>query len=705
MSLQSIRRVRLRLGLLAGGVAALLVASMMVAVGAQAAAGCRVAYTVPSQWPGGFTAAVEVTNLGDPVDGWRLTWTFPSGQRVTQAWNATTTSSGGQVTATNAAWNAAIGTNATVSFGFNGSWSGANTAPAGFTLNGVACTGDTGGTPSPTGSPSSTPPSTPTPTTSPSTPPTTPAPTGDPMATVAAMQPGWNLGNTLDAIPDETAWGNPLTTQALLRLVRSQGYRSIRLPITWSNHHGAAPDYTLDAVWLNRVRQIVDWALAEDLYVMINLHHDSWQWINTYPADRTGVTNRYRALWSQIATTFRDHPPRLVFESINEPQFTDVTDAQGDTATRELNAEFVHLVRATGGTNATRLLVLPTLHTSGEQARLDALADGIDQLDDANLAATVHFYGWWPFSVNIAGGTRYNADVEQDLVGTFDRVHDTFVARGIPVVIGEWALLAWDHTRPGIIERGEFLKYLEAVGYHARTRKLTTMLWDAGQFLDRTELRWRDQGVYDMLRASWSTRSGTATTDQVYVPRTGTITARSLTLNLNGLTFRDLRQGGAPLTNGTDYTIAGTTLTLTPAALTRLVGNRAYGVNSSIEARFSQGTPWRIDIISSAPPTQSNATGTTSSFAVPTQFRGDQLATMEATYADGSPAGPANWTPFKAYWENFQPDYTANTIILKPEFFAEVNDGTVTLTFHYWSGARTTYRITKAGASVTGAVA
>ena len=123
------------------------------------------------------------------------------------------------------------------------------------------------------------------------------------------MQPGWNLGNTLDAIPDETAWGNPLTTQTLLRHVRSQGYNSIRIPITWSNHHGPAPDYTIDAAWLARVRQIVDWSLTEGLYVMINLHHDSWQWINTYPTDQANVLNRYRALWTQVTAAFRNHSP------------------------------------------------------------------------------------------------------------------------------------------------------------------------------------------------------------------------------------------------------------------------------------------------------------------------------------------------------------------------------------------------------------
>ncbi|MFC6084889.1 cellulase family glycosylhydrolase [Sphaerisporangium aureirubrum] len=694
--MQKSRRVRLWIGAVVGAVVAL---STMATVNAHAATGCGVAYTVSSQWAGGFTVNVNVTNLGDPVNGWRLAWTFPSGQQVTQAWNATVTSSGAQVTAANVSWNAAVATNATVSFGFNGSWSGANTTPASFTLNGVRCTGDVV-SPSPSPSPSSSP--SPSPSSSPSPSPS-PQP-GDAMATVAAMQPGWNLGNTFDAIPDETAWGNPLTTQALLHHVRSQGYKSIRMPITWSNHHGPAPDYTIDAAWLNRVRQVIEWSLAEGFYVLINLHHDSWQWINTYPTDSTTVMNRYTALWRQIAGTFRDHSPKLLFESVNEPQFAGTSgDDQGDQLVNTLNTAFVRLVRQSGGGNATRVLVLPTLHTSSEQARVDALSATFNALRDPNLAATVHFYGWWPFSVNIAGGTRYDSNVEQDLIAGFDRVRNAFVSRGIPVIIGEWALLSWDHTRPGIIERGEFLKFLEAVGYHARTRNLTTMVWDAGQFLNRNELRWRDQGVFDMMKAGWTTRSGTASSDQVYLPRTGTIPSRTLTLNLNGTTFQGLRQGTTSLRQGTDYTLSGTTLTLTSAALTRLAGNRAYGVNSTIEARFSQGVPWQISIISSDTPTQTATTGTTSSFAIPTQFRGDQLATMEAKYADGSGAGPANWTTYKEFWSSFQPDYTAGTIILKPEFFAEVNDGRVTLTFHFWSGKQVTYYITKSGTTVTGA--
>ncbi|PZF91857.1 cellulose-binding domain-containing protein, partial [Micromonospora deserti] len=143
----TVRRTRWRLGLVVSGIAVLLAGvGLMVTGTAHAAAGCAVAYSTPSQWPGGFTADVRVTNLGEPLNGWRLTWTFPSGQRVTQAWNATVTSSGNDVTATNVSYNATIATNATVSFGFNGSWSGTNTAPSSFALNGVTCTGGVGGT-------------------------------------------------------------------------------------------------------------------------------------------------------------------------------------------------------------------------------------------------------------------------------------------------------------------------------------------------------------------------------------------------------------------------------------------------------------------------------------------------------------------------------------------------------------------------------
>lgn len=144
-------------------VGAVLLASTAVAVAlpaGAATAGCAVDYAVPSQWQGGFGANVIITNLGDPVTSWTLTWSYSAGQTVTQYWNTTLTQSGAAVTAKNVGYNGAIGTNGTTSFGFNGSWTGSNPAPTDFALNGVACTGGTTPTTSPTTPPPSTPPPT-----------------------------------------------------------------------------------------------------------------------------------------------------------------------------------------------------------------------------------------------------------------------------------------------------------------------------------------------------------------------------------------------------------------------------------------------------------------------------------------------------------------------------------------------------------------
>ena len=142
--------MRSRWTVLVSATALLAGAALATAGNAQAAAGCRVAYAVTSQWQGGFGASVAITNLGDQVTGWTLAFTFPSGQTVTQLWNGTVTQSGANVSVRDAGYNGSLATNATTSFGFNGAWSGTNTNPSAFTLNGVACTGSVN--PTPTGS-------------------------------------------------------------------------------------------------------------------------------------------------------------------------------------------------------------------------------------------------------------------------------------------------------------------------------------------------------------------------------------------------------------------------------------------------------------------------------------------------------------------------------------------------------------------------
>ena len=146
-------------GLVSAGVALMASTVVVVALPASAAAaGCSVNYAVSSQWQGGFGANVSITNLGDPLTGWTLTWSFSAGQTVTQAWNTTLTQSGSAVTAKNVSYNGSVATNGTVSFGFNGSSPGSNPAPTSFAVNGVACTGGTTPTTPPTTPPTSTPP-------------------------------------------------------------------------------------------------------------------------------------------------------------------------------------------------------------------------------------------------------------------------------------------------------------------------------------------------------------------------------------------------------------------------------------------------------------------------------------------------------------------------------------------------------------------
>ncbi|GGS80968.1 cellulase family glycosylhydrolase [Streptomyces cinerochromogenes] len=524
------------------------------------------------------------------------------------------------------------------------------------------------------------------------------------MDAVAAMQPSWNLGNTLDAIPDETSWGNPPVTKALFDTVRAQGFRSVRIPVTWTAHQSATAPYAIDATFMSRVKQVVDWALADGLYVVLNVHHDSWQWISDMPTDHDTVRARFDAAWTQIAATFRDEPRALLFESVNEPQFNNATDAQKTQLLDELNTSFHTLVRGSGGGNTSRLLVLPTLGCTPSQALMDDLSATIGELHDPNLVATVHYYGWYPFSVNIAGGTRYDATAQKDLTDAFARMHDVFVARGIPVYLGEYGTLSWpDYTHPDPIERGEGLKYLEQLGYQARVAGVTTALWDPFSFLNRSTLQWRDPALFAWIRSSWTTRSGTASSDKVFVRKSSPVTAQTLTLNPNGTTFRGLWQGGTRLVPGRDYTLSDSRLTLTAAALTRLTGDHAYGVDTTLQARFSRGLPWNIDIVTYDPPVLSNATGTTASFTVPTQYRGDVLATMEATYADGGNAGQADWTPYQEFNRAFSPDYSAGRISLTPDFLGALrDDAPVTLTFHFWSGATVTYHVTKSAGSVTG---
>lgn len=522
---------------------------------------------------------------------------------------------------------------------------------------------------------------------------------------VNAMQPGWNLGNSLDATgADETSWGNPVVTQELIKKIAAQGYKSIRIPVTWDVHTGAAPSYTVDPAYLARVQQVVDWAIGENLYVMINIHHDSWLWISKMEQQHDQVLARYNAIWTQVANKFKGYSNKLIFEGINEPRFTDGGTTDENKSLQmldELNVSFHSIVRKSGGNNATRPLVLSTLEASSSQVRLNALSNTITKLNDSNLIATVHYYGFWPFSVNIAGYTKFDTDTQNDINTTFNNVYNTFTAKGIPVIVGEYGLLGFD-SNTGVIEQGEKLKFFEYLGYYLKSKQMTSILWDNGQHFGRTTYQWSDPQLFNMIKASWSGRSSTAESDLINLKKGAAVKDMTVKLNLNGNTLSSILYGSQQLVQGTDYTLSGDQLTFKAARLTSLTSSGKLGVNAVLTARFNKGVDWSFNVILSSTPKLSNAQGTTSSFKIPTAFNGTTLATMEATYASGGNAGPQNWTQYKEFGRTFTPSYSTNEISLLTEFFNEVNNGDVILKFHFWNGDVVNYKITKNGSSVTG---
>ncbi len=514
---------------------------------------------------------------------------------------------------------------------------------------------------------------------------------------VEAMQPGWNLGNTLDATPNETAWGNVPTTQELIQQIKAQGFKSIRIPITWDTggRVGPAPDYTIDSAFLDRVQQIVDWSLDAGLYVMINLHHDSG-WVSTMPTHHDEVLAKFNALWSQIAPRFRDHSDKLHFESINEPTFEGVDGATKNALLKELNVSFHSIVRGTGGGNATRPLVLPTVETSNAQENLDALAATIEELNDPNLIVTVHDYGYWPFSVNITGVTTFDETTLNWTKTGVDAVYETFVSKGIPVVIGEFGLLSFGGYG-GAVERGEALKFFEFLTSYYRSKGMTHQWWDAGNFFDRTAYQWRVPEVYSIVQQSVVGRSSTAATDLIFL-RDGTpLQDVVIPLNLNGNGFLSLHDGETPLTLGSDYTISGSTLTIKASALAPYATGD-FGEKTVLTANFTSGPGWKFFVHHDSAPALAAASGTKAGgLVIPTAFNGDLLATMEGRHVNAPNyphPGQAEWTPFQEYNAAYLPDYANNRILIRKEFTAATNNEPIDLTFHFWSGRKVNYRLT-----------
>ncbi|SEO26130.1 LPXTG-motif cell wall anchor domain-containing protein [Amphibacillus marinus] len=525
-----------------------------------------------------------------------------------------------------------------------------------------------------------------------------------------AMQPGWNLGNTFDALgADETGWGNPRVTRELIQSIAAAGYNSIRLPITFDQRMDGAPDYTIDADFLARYTQAVDWALEADMKVMINIHHDSWVWLeNQMVTDQAEALARFEAIWEQLTAHFADHSIDVMFESINEPRFnTDEEHAQ--ELLDLLNDRFYDIVRDSGGTNAIRPLIIPTMDTSSDQEDVEPLVAWIDKIDDPYLIATVHYYSYWPFSVNIAGVTEFDQESIDHMHEQLGRVHSAFTENGIPVVVGEFGLLGFD-THVDTVQQGEKLKFFEYAIHYMQENDLVHMLWDNGQHFNRLNYTWYDQDFYNIMRAGFDGRSATAERDFIYFRQSETIADRELALNLHGLALEEISYNGTTLVDGTDYTVSSDAVLFSASFLEQVVDLDQAGVSATVELHFNQGPNWKVNLIVFDTPVTQDNTGHYHDFFIPINFNGDQLATLEAVYDDGTAAGPNDWTTFKEFGRVFSPDYGQNRITFPYDgstgdsyLFNEIESGVpVTLRLHFWSGEVLEYELIRDGSNITG---
>lgn len=305
------------------------------------------------------------------------------------------------------------------------------------------------------------------------------------VAFVSNLKLGWNLGNTLDAtggrgLDSERSWGQPKTTKELIDYVKSVGFTTIRIPVSWGRHTDKNNGYKIDEEWMNRVQEVVDYAVANDMYIILNAHHDNSYY---YPSDQKfNPSLMYmEAIWAQIAERFKDYDEKLIFESMNEPRLegTDKewwfaeNDKEGVASIRvimKLNQAFVDTVRATGGNNATRYLMVPS-HAASVDTALNKVFEMPE--DPANrMILSVHAYTPYDFAMNANGYSNWDGSKSYEL-NFMNRLNEKFIENGVGVIIGEFGTTNKDNLQSRVNWSKEYTT--KAAGYG-----ISCILWDNG---------------------------------------------------------------------------------------------------------------------------------------------------------------------------------------------------------------------------------
>jgi endoglucanase len=338
-----------------------------------------------------------------------------------------------------------------------------------------------------------------------------------PTATQIAgeMTIGWNVGNSLEVPDGETAWGNPVVTRQLIDAVRNAGFNTLRIPCAW-NSHADQSTLEIDPSWLARVKEVIDYAYANGMYVILNSHWDTgWLEENPYYSAQDEVNKKQKAYWTQIADYFKDYDEHLLFAGTNEVHHGyDTPSSENIEVQQSYLQTFVDAVRATGGDNASRTLIVQTYNTNIWYG-FDYYSMPNDTIDD-RLVVEVHHYDPYDFTLNtnntcIYWGSPYPSQSacswaqESYIDDLFAQVKDKWTSKGIPVVMGEYGAIKRSSLNDpdAIASREYWLAYNTTA---AKKNGVIPVYWDNGYagdnglaLFDRNTGAIVDQGALNAL--------------------------------------------------------------------------------------------------------------------------------------------------------------------------------------------------------------
>jgi endoglucanase len=298
-----------------------------------------------------------------------------------------------------------------------------------------------------------------------------------PQEAVKLMAPGWNLGNSFDATPNETTWGNPTPTQTIVNAVHAAGFKTLRLSVTWTDHIGAAPSYTIDLAWMGKVKQTAQWAIDAGMYVFLNTHHEAdgnggWVTFPSTTAAAQNVATEVTAVWSQIATTFKSFDSHLMFECFNEPN--EAGGGNTPQAQTDLNLYLeacFKAVRDTGGANATRIVMIQPIGASPIQAGIQSIQK-VSFINDPNLVISLHTYYPTNFGLSTTPYAWGSASDYTSMQNSISQQLRVWLPTQV-IFIGEWGSMA---AQPAANRAAHALAYAQ----DTTTAGIVPLWWDNG---------------------------------------------------------------------------------------------------------------------------------------------------------------------------------------------------------------------------------